>query len=762
MKSKIFIVLCVFMIIAGTMTVAYASYRDIPSYMTDENLMLQRLSKLGIISGFSDGTFRPNDAVTRAQFAKMITTALKISSTNLSKGQLFQDVPPHEWYYSYVTEAALNGLIYGYSDGTFKPNKSISYEEGLAIIIRALGYSDSDLSGMWPANYIGKASELGLTAGILLNPGDKLDRKSAAQLIDRFLLLNKKGSQTTVIESANNMSLRDCIITNTSKTDNTLSQDDVQTNIGIFKNNGYSVDELIGDEVKILVDDKGDIKAIFPVNQDSRKVYTVDSYITNQANVHDINGKKTTIAFGGYSNYYYNGQSVQMNAFIQSIKINSTLIKNTDSQGRSYMVLLDPHIDGPYISSSDYYPGMSINGIKLSNTNAEVIKNGSKASVSDIKKYDVVKFSSDFMNTQKILYVYDNKVTGNITAITPDSYAASQVSVNGVAYNIGSNTAQDKLKNLYGIASNVTLLLDENNNVIDIVPPVYSDTSNIAVVLKAGTEVDYSAGPAGGAIGTVTLFTTSGQQVTYKTSQDVVPFLGKAVFYTVDGNGYVKLDAVPLNMSDVSIDQLHDTINGTAISPDAIFIDVSGSNDQYTAKLVRFSDLPEGTFGSDVLAYKLIDSNFGDVRLAIFNNILALKPSFGVITGVTPIWANGSQIGSNVTVISVNGIEKITTNILNLKAGDVVSISNQLIQTRLNPIQRAAQATAVDSTRIKVDDKVYSLASNVLVIKYDSNDNNYSISSLAELNSMIQKGKADNVLLYSLDSNYVNVILINE
>ncbi|WP_026486246.1 S-layer homology domain-containing protein [Caldanaerobius polysaccharolyticus] len=761
MKSRLFVALCILSIlIAGTTATAYASFKDIPSSAVDENLMLESLSQLGIISGFPDGTFRPNNAVTRAEFAKMVITALRISPANLSRGQLFKDVPLQMWYYNYVTEAALNGLISGYADGTFKPNNPISYQEGLAILIRALGYSDSDLSGIWPANYINKASELGLTDGISLNPENKLDRKTTAILINQFLLLNKKGSQSTVVETTNNMSLKDCIITGTSQINSALSQNEVETNTGIYHIKAYPVDQIIGYEVKMLVDNSGNVKAIFPVNESNRKVYTVDSYISNQADVHEVNGSKSTLTLEGYSNYYYKGQSVQMNTFIQSIKVNSTLIKNVDSQGHNYLVLLDPIVNGPYISPSDYYAGMSINGVKLNSANVQVIKNGSKATLNDIKKYDIVKFLSDFLNTQKILYVDDYKITGNITAIKPGSYAATQVLVNGVAYNIGSSTAQNKLKSLYNVGSSVTLLMDQDNNVIDIIPPVYSDVSDIAVALKADTEVDYSAGPAGGAIGTVTLFTPSGQQVTYKTSQDATSFVGEVVSYKVDSNGYVTLNSVSVNTSDVTIDQLNDTINGRDISSDSIFIDVSENNGVYTAKLVQFSDLPAGTFDSDVLAYEVIDSNFGDVRLAIFNDIMSLKPDFGVVIEATPIFANGVQTGSNITLLSTQGTERISTNILNLQVGDIVSISNQAIQSRLKPIQKGGSATAVDNSRIKVDDKIYNLSSGVLVVKCDSPNNEYSISSLAELNTLIQQGKADDVYLYSTDGNYVNVIIV--
>jgi amidase len=77
----------------------------------------------GAISGYSDGTFRPNSDITRAQLAKMIVTAAGWPLTAPARPS-FTDVPATHWAYSFVETARARTVIGGYSDGTFRPNNA--------------------------------------------------------------------------------------------------------------------------------------------------------------------------------------------------------------------------------------------------------------------------------------------------------------------------------------------------------------------------------------------------------------------------------------------------------------------------------------------------------------------------------------------------------------------------------------------------------------------------------------------------------------
>lgn len=102
-----------------------AWYHDYVAYMEE----------LGVVTGYPDGTFRPDDSITRAEFATMASRFDKLSPAEIS---FFEDVPAEHWAYDYVESAATKGWIKGYEDGTFRPENNITREETVTIVNRML------------------------------------------------------------------------------------------------------------------------------------------------------------------------------------------------------------------------------------------------------------------------------------------------------------------------------------------------------------------------------------------------------------------------------------------------------------------------------------------------------------------------------------------------------------------------------------------------------------------------------------------------
>jgi len=94
----------------------------------------------GIISGYADGTFHPEASITRAQVVKQIALAAGWSLISPAT-PTFSDVPPSFWAYSYVETAAAHGVISGYADGTFRPNAFVTRAQLAKILILARGYT---------------------------------------------------------------------------------------------------------------------------------------------------------------------------------------------------------------------------------------------------------------------------------------------------------------------------------------------------------------------------------------------------------------------------------------------------------------------------------------------------------------------------------------------------------------------------------------------------------------------------------------------
>lgn len=121
------------------------------------NNAVSTLSRMGILGGYADGTFRPDATITRAEFAKIAVSFFKYK--DIASENIFTDVVRGSWYESFVTAAAEIGLIEGYEDGTFRPDASITRAEACTIINRTLGRApDEDHllpeaeMNVWPDN----------------------------------------------------------------------------------------------------------------------------------------------------------------------------------------------------------------------------------------------------------------------------------------------------------------------------------------------------------------------------------------------------------------------------------------------------------------------------------------------------------------------------------------------------------------------------------------------------------------------------------
>lgn len=131
----------------------HANFTDVKSGSWYETAVAT-LTNLGIIKGYSDGSFHPNANITRAEFATIAARFDKLEAG----GKSFSDVSSSHWAYQMICSASAKGWINGYSDGTFRPEKAITRAETMTLVNRVLNRDtltlNSLLSGMktWPDN----------------------------------------------------------------------------------------------------------------------------------------------------------------------------------------------------------------------------------------------------------------------------------------------------------------------------------------------------------------------------------------------------------------------------------------------------------------------------------------------------------------------------------------------------------------------------------------------------------------------------------
>lgn len=150
----------------------------------------------GYVSGYKDGTFRPNQAITRGQAAKMLAQALNLNTTNPNNPR-FSDIPPNHGFYKYIAALANAGIINGYSDQTFRPNEPITRNQMAKILTLGYKFQQStklthdfrDVTESDPNRfYIQTLYDLGITKGttqITYSPYGSVTRGQLATFIYR-------------------------------------------------------------------------------------------------------------------------------------------------------------------------------------------------------------------------------------------------------------------------------------------------------------------------------------------------------------------------------------------------------------------------------------------------------------------------------------------------------------------------------------------------------------------------------------------------
>ena len=162
-----------------------------------ENEAVFAARAMGIMTGDEYGNMNLTSNVSRAEFAKMMVAASKYKDsvgTNVGVS-LYKDVKSDHWASQYIKLAVEEGWFQGYVDGTFRPSGSITLEEGVTVVLRALGYGAGDLLGAFPSAQLSKYVALGLNDGISKTQGQQLTRQDCAQLFYNLMgTKNKAGT----------------------------------------------------------------------------------------------------------------------------------------------------------------------------------------------------------------------------------------------------------------------------------------------------------------------------------------------------------------------------------------------------------------------------------------------------------------------------------------------------------------------------------------------------------------------------------------
>lgn len=486
--KKRFVSLC----LAGLIMVAPASavFTDISDSRVSQTAAV--LDALGIMQGVGGGSFAPGKALTRAQFCKLAVTAMGVTDVSpYASYTIFPDVKHSHWAAPYINAAVRHpelkekSIIRGYADGSFGPDKIVSYGEVCTMLLRMLGYKEEDVGPFWPADYIAQAQAIGLTDGVTIaDARAAVKRGDAAVLLLNALNTDKKGEEgSTLLDKVASSTVKDCILLETGKTHSGLAadaalfyEDGVVDAESPRKTAGTLDSSMIGVYGTIVIG-KGSSKVAVGVIPNGNKTETYEVVNAAADRIVTTNGtlrpdRKTKLyisrehAMGEYENVWANLQSGDTLSLYYNeygvLQLMAVLPKTTAGTAHSFVYGL---------ATSRRIPA-----------EYTIIKNGAKIDASKLKKYDVVTL--DAANRQAI--VSDTRLSGKYQTDSTTYSHPSQVKILGKDFEVSSEAAatfKDMKLNDY-----ITLLFDADGNVAAAYPKKDVSAEMQGIVTKIGGE----------------------------------------------------------------------------------------------------------------------------------------------------------------------------------------------------------------------------------------------------------------------------------
>lgn len=421
---KKFLCLCVVVITCLIMSKTYASttiFYDTRG--TKYEGVVERIARLNIINGVSNTTYAPNKSVTRAELAKIIVKMRGIEdyAEGVEYKKVFSDVKKTDWYYPYVVVASDLELLNGYSDGTFKPNKEVTYAELIAILLRNLGYTrlSEQSSNGWYWNYVVKMREIELNDNVGEFDYEKpAKRGDVAMFVWNALITNR-----WAIESENESTGFTYTYSESTPLETFFDEysfvDNAPVNaIGGYDSNpmivttkgAYSIDEkvplyVLGGNVTGLYkkDTSNLIGVTFDEKFQNEKIVSGPIFYLKEQGYNLLKAKKSD-CFGSRDNANYAYLILNENKEIlravyvdtsETIIVNEVTVseKSGDSEDKKIQEI-------------------KLNGDELRSTNTALVKNGMGVNWKNLKKNDIIT------NLGNGLYMYStNVITDEITDV---------------------------------------------------------------------------------------------------------------------------------------------------------------------------------------------------------------------------------------------------------------------------------------------------------------------------------------------------------
>lgn len=618
--KRLFAAVLTVAMLAGTLPGAFAatsSFSDLGG-MPEVAEAAEFLKLMGVVDGVPGGGYNPAGTLSRAEFCAMAVRALdRADEEPAQRGRtIYLDVGPTFWARGYINLAStirLGGedgspLVAGVGDGTFQPDRAITYGEAVTILCRVLGYSETDVAmgGAWYDGYLALGASGGLTEGLTLSGGDVISRGQAAILFHNLYFAKPKGSDKSYLVSQGGSEVENALILDVNATADDGSAA-VKTTGDTYKTDRAFDGSIVGKEGKLLLDSDGKLVAFMAKEGGSSRVVNVSraeaTYLVT-ANGDRINVEPSTKV------YRSGGTTTWESAWVDVSKTGTTVTLHYASNGKlGYIFLGSAAAAGGESMVLRTVPNGASNPFSaMASGNYTMLKNGISATAADLRQWDVATYDA----AARLIQVSDLKLTGVYEKAEPSLAAPIRVTVMGHTFDVLASAREDLAA--FKIGDRITLLLTVDNQVAGAVSASTVSGNAVGMATVDGTTA------------TVKLL-QGGLTVSGDVSSAAQRLNDQLVTVTSSSAGRLSLTAVSGSTVRGSLDVAGRTLGDREVAENVTVYDqVSGG----AMVAVRYSDLP-ATVSSGKIDFAGLDS-LGRVRYLVLNDVTGDAYEYGIFS----------------------------------------------------------------------------------------------------------------------------------
>jgi len=721
--KKVIAIALIILSLATTFTNAFAldaSSEDIADVM----------QSLGIMNGYPDGSLHLSDKLTRAQFAKIMinASAYKNSVSSKSTTSPFKDVPYTSWAAPYVSVAVANNIIKGYPDASFKPDKNVTLEEAVTVALSLMGYTSEDFGSSWPYGQLSVATNIGLLKNTSAAAGTEITRQDAMRIVYNMLNSNVK-SGSSYIDSIGYKLLKDIILIATSEEDPSVGIGKVSTSAGTYKvSDSFNADN-VGKKGNAILNVNDEIICFMPSSQQV-ETYTAYAALENDIIVATAGGYTEALGLDENTTVYFDGEKTTVENAVSKISVGDIVNVSKTGGNIDFVVISGNTLVGPVIASGSDWVNLFNTDVSI----ATLLKNGNKATVTDINTNDVLYYSQ----TLNTIWAYNKKITGVYESASPNQDQPSSVKISGIEYSLETVSAFNKLSSngTFDIGDSVTLLLGKDGKIADAVSPTESKIEVVGYLTESGTKEVTNSSGYNYTVNYIEIMTTDGDSLEYEAYKDYSSKVNNVVRVKFS-DGLATISTLSGTSLSGTFDWDNKKLGLIKVAEDVKIMDVGAIDSDLSSQYVitypqRIDNVKINS--SDVLYYSKNDN--GEIDNLILENVTGDALKYGIVTSAEVTDTESST--SSVYKCNINGtimtLSKNNGSYTSISSGDPAAfeVNNGAVLSIKALSKISLSITDINGVEIETsDDKTYLLSSDVVV--FEKTYSGYKVMPLSDL-----------------------------